>query len=126
MLQGFGPILDTPLRELSVGLAAQDVLLWAEASFPRGPGFYFHPIKLMIVLLVYLAWTRTLWWVDTDSRALNLETHNWNLFLFGGAVLGVLVFWMSPFFLATLLVWCLLYLGPSLAYVQQRNPLVPE
>src|SRR5207253_2136169 len=43
----------------------------------------------------------------------------------GGALLGALVFWMSPFFAATMLVWVLLYLGPTLVYVQTRNRLVP-
>src|SRR5262249_48850546 len=36
--------------------------------FPRGPGFYFHPLKLFVLLLVYICWVRTCWWVDQDAK----------------------------------------------------------
>ena len=33
------------------------------AVFPRGEGFYFSPIKLGLVVVIYLMWVRTCWWV---------------------------------------------------------------
>src|SRR5262249_41812998 len=43
-------------------------------EFPRGPGFYFNPVKFVLVLAVYLAWVRTCWWVDQDCRENGLPT----------------------------------------------------
>src|ERR1700731_4639903 len=50
----------------------------AADPFPRGSGFYFSPIKLVLLLLIYLAWVRTCWWVDADARDLKLSTETWN------------------------------------------------
>src|SRR5689334_5557868 len=56
-----------------VTLSALSVLLLpavaaaAEGGFPRGPGFYFNPFKILAVVLVYVAWMRIVWWVDQDA-----------------------------------------------------------
>ena len=44
----------------------------AETTFPRGPGFYFSPVKWLLVLVVYLGWIRTCWWVDQDCRLVGM------------------------------------------------------
>src|SRR5438445_4945733 len=39
-----------------------------EATFPRGSGMYFNLLKMVPLLIVYLGWVRTCFWVDQDSR----------------------------------------------------------
>src|SRR5260370_27369400 len=63
--------------------------LAADPSFPRGAGLYFSLFKLIPLLLVYLAWVRTCWWVDTDARALKLPAEVWNPTLFFCGLAGL-------------------------------------
>lgn len=99
---------------------------WA-ASFPRGPGFYFSSLKLVLVTAVYLCWIRTCWWVDTDSRDLKFRTELWNPVMLGCGVVGLLLVWMLPWFWISLLLLLAFYLTPSLVYAKQRNQRVkPE
>jgi type II secretory ATPase GspE/PulE/Tfp pilus assembly ATPase PilB-like protein len=103
-----------------------DAVAWAAgASFPRGPGFYFSIGKLLFVLLAYAAWLATCAWVDEDSRKLGLPVQTWNAILFSAGLLGVLVFWLVPFFLIGFIVLLVLYLVPALTYALQRNKEVP-
>lgn len=99
--------------------------LWA-ASFPRGPGFYFHPFKLLAIVAVYLAWVRTCWWVDRDAQSVNLPTTQWNLTLLGCGLSGLILAWSVPVFLAGFGALLLLYLAPTLLYVGIRNNLVRD
>src|SRR5436309_15196703 len=62
----------------------------AAPSFPRGEGFYYNPFKFLAVLVVYLCWVRTCWWVDVDARALKLPRKTWNPLLLGSALRGLL------------------------------------
>src|SRR5262245_4109530 len=68
------------------------------ASFPRGPGFYYHPVKLALLLAFYLCWVKTCWWVDQDARDNKLSRKTWNPLLFAGGVIGLLVLWALPMF----------------------------
>src|SRR5438132_14306622 len=43
-----------------------------ETAFPRGDGFYFSIPKLLLLVLVYLAWIGTSRWVDQDAHRLRL------------------------------------------------------
>jgi general secretion pathway protein E len=90
-------------------------------TFPRGPGFYFNLVKLIPLVLVYLLWVRTCWWVDRDSENLGLPTETWNPVLFGCGLLGIVVVWMLPMFWVSFILLLALYLAPSLAYVNMRN-----
>jgi type II secretory ATPase GspE/PulE/Tfp pilus assembly ATPase PilB-like protein len=98
----------------------------AAPEFPRGPGFYFHPLKLAAVLLVYLAWVRTSWWVDHDCKEVNLPTAKWNPILLACGLVGLVLVWAVPVFLASFFALVTLYLAPTLLYVGTRNELVPE
>jgi type II secretory ATPase GspE/PulE/Tfp pilus assembly ATPase PilB-like protein len=104
-----------------------DALLAAASgpSFPRGDGFYFNPIKLALVTVVYLCWVRTSWWVDQDARELALPTSLWNPLLLGAGLVGLLAVWSLPWFVFSFVVLLLLYLAPSLSYVYVRNQKVP-
>jgi general secretion pathway protein E len=96
------------------------------AAFPRGPGFYYNPFKLLAILAVYLAWVRTCWWVDGDCREVGLPTVRWNPIMLASGMAGLVLVWVVPVFAASFLALVLLYLAPSLLYVGTRNNLVEE
>jgi general secretion pathway protein E len=96
-------------------------LLAAEALFPRGPGLYFHPAKLVLLILVYFAWIRTCWWVHHDCQAMKLPGETWNPILLGCGAIGLLFVWLFPWFWLGFLVLIVLYLAPTLSYVSLRN-----
>jgi type II secretory ATPase GspE/PulE/Tfp pilus assembly ATPase PilB-like protein len=104
-------------------LSASPVL--ADQPFPRGPGFYFSPVKWLLVLVVYLAWIRTCWWVDQDCRLVGMPALIWNPVLLGCGALGMLLVWSLPFFVIGYLGLLVLYLAPTLVYVGIRNDKVP-
>src|SRR5258708_5400350 len=87
---------------LSISLLALLLLpVWAaadEPTFPRGAGFYFSPFKLLLLLIVYLSWVRTCWWVDQDARHVDLPTATWNPMMFGCGFAVLLVVSMLPWF----------------------------
>src|SRR2546423_9468344 len=93
----------------------------AVPSFPRGPGFYYSPVKLVAVLAVYLCWVKTCWWVDQDAKDLHLPRKTWNPVLLGAGLFGLLVVWALPVFGFSFLVLVLLYLTATLSYVYVRN-----
>jgi type II secretory ATPase GspE/PulE/Tfp pilus assembly ATPase PilB-like protein len=93
----------------------------AGADFPRGPGYYFHPAKLLVVLIVYFAWLRTCWWVHTDCHAMKLPSEMWNPILLGCGVAGLLAVWLFPLFALGFIVFLVLFLAPTLSYVSVRN-----
>ncbi len=101
-------------------------LLAADPAFPRGPGFYFSIPKLLVVLLVYLCWIRTCWWVSRDVHTLKLAEGTWNGLLFGSGMLGLFVVWLLPWFWIALALLLALYLSCSLTYVSMRNERVPK
>ena len=111
---GFAP----PFRRV---LAFSPWVLLADGLFPRGAGMYYHPAKLLLVLLIYLAWLRTCWWVDDDCRTMKLPGEMWNPILLGCGLAGLLAVWLFPLFILGFVVLLVLYLAPTLSYVAQRN-----
>ena len=102
-------------------------ILWAAADFPRGPGGYLNVAGFLAVVVVYLAWVRTCWWVDRDARQLKLPVTLWNAVQLGCGFAGLLVVWLfgPGLILLSFAVMLLLYLGASLIYVRVRNESVP-
>ena len=98
-----------------------NLILAAEGAFPRGPGMYFHPAKLILVLLVYFAWLRTSWWVHHDCQEMKLPAETWNPIMLGCGIAGLLAVWLFPLFVLGFLVLLVLYLAPTLSYVSLRN-----
>jgi type II secretory ATPase GspE/PulE/Tfp pilus assembly ATPase PilB-like protein len=102
------------------------VFAGSEQMFPRGQGFYFSILKLVPLLIVYLFWVRICWWADQDARKLKLPHETWNPILLGAGVLGLVVVFAFPWFVLSLPILLALFLGPTLAYVNLRNGVVPE
>jgi type II secretory ATPase GspE/PulE/Tfp pilus assembly ATPase PilB-like protein len=96
------------------------------AVLERGPGYYFHPLKLFVAVSLYLVWVRTCWWVDQDLQEVDLRSDVWNGVVFSAGVLGLLSLWLLPFLFGFLL-FAAMVGGAVLAYIGVRNPLVrPE
>ncbi len=101
------------------------VTLFADASFPRGPGLYFNLLKLAPTIGIYLLWVWTFSWVDRDAREWRLPQLTWNSFMLGCGVVGAVVLWLLPWWVASFALLLALYLTPTLAYVNQRNQKAP-
>ncbi len=106
-------------------LCGNSLALAADASFPRGPGFYYSIPKLLLVFFFYLAWVYTCWWAHEDSHRLKLDTETWNSVLFAAGVLGFVLLWLLPWFVIAFPVAVVLWLAGTLAYVNVRNQHVP-
>jgi len=113
------------LLALASPLLLAEPALAAGSTFPRGPGFYFSIPKILTLLVVYLSWVGTCWWISRDATELNLPTTLWNPLLLGSGLVGALIIWLLPWYWVAFLVALILYLTPSLAYVNLRNQQVP-
>ncbi|HEY7330745.1 MAG TPA: GspE/PulE family protein [Gemmataceae bacterium] len=104
-----------------LGVLAVSPLFAAEESFTRGPGLYFHPAKLIFLVLLYFAWLRTCRWVSSDCHLMKMESDTWNPILLLCGVVGLVAVWLFPIFALGFLVFLVLYLAPTLSYVSLRN-----
>jgi len=109
-----------------IALALLPATAAAADSFPRGPGLYFNPIKLVLLLAAFLVWVKICAWVNEDAKRLELPQHTWNLLVCGGGFLGLLLVWALPLFWLSLLLLLGLYVSPTLAYVNLRNQQVED
>ncbi len=113
----------TASRTSRVFLLAQS----AAMSSLRGPGFYLNLFKFVPVLLLYLLWARTTYWVDHDCRELNnLKFETWNSVVFLTGLLGFALLWLIPYYPIGLLVLLLMDFGPLTYYIIHRNGTVPD
>ncbi len=96
------------------------------AAFPRGPGLYFSPYKLLALLAVYAAWLRTCWWVNADSQKHGVSPDTWNPVMIGAGAAGLILMFSLPMFSAGMLALTALWLVPTLIYVYIRNQKVDE
>ena len=94
---------------------------WASANFPRGPGFYYSPFKIVFFLAVYLAWVRICGWVSRDIEKHEIPAKHWTLFLLGIGVAGFWLVWVFPLFWMALLLFFVAYLGATLLYIKARD-----
>src|SRR5262245_14340683 len=94
--------------------------LWAD-HFPRGPGFYYSPFKIVFFLAIYLIWIKTSVWVNNDLRKLKNDEPWWNPLFLGVGVIGFLLLWATPLFWLTWLLFVGVFAAVSLWYVNVRN-----
>jgi type II secretory ATPase GspE/PulE/Tfp pilus assembly ATPase PilB-like protein len=103
-----------------------DIAAAADATFPRGTGFYFNLFKLAPYLFVYVLWLRLTAWVQEEVAKRSLPAELWNSVVLAGGVLGLVWVWFIPWFLLGLPGLLLFAFGPVLAFVQVRNKKVPD
>ncbi len=99
-----------------------------EMAVLRGPGMYMNLFKFVPVLLIYILWAWTTYWIDDDMKDLNnLRFETWNSITFFTGLLGFALLWLIPIYFIGLLLLLILYFGPLFYYVYgQRNPTVPD
>ena len=104
-----------------------DLLLAQSAAIQRGPGLYLNLFKFIPVILIFLMWTWTTYWVDDDAKDLNnLKFELWNSIVFFSGVLGLALVWAIPVYPIGVTLLLLLYLVPLLTYIYVRNQTVPD
>ncbi len=97
------------------------------ADLARGLGMYLNLFKLAPVLLLFIMWAWTTWWVDDDTKDLNnLRFEMWNSIVFFTGVLGFALIWAIPIYAIGLVLLLLAYFVPLLTYVASRNQTVPD
>jgi type II secretory ATPase GspE/PulE/Tfp pilus assembly ATPase PilB-like protein len=99
----------------------------AKIAAYRGPGMYLNLLKFVPVVIVYLMWAWTTYWVDDDTKELNnVRFELWNSVVFFCGVLGLALVWSIPVYAIGLVLLLLLYFVPLLTYVSVRNQTVPD
>src|SRR5580765_1022794 len=62
-----------------LGLLTPAALFAAAPPFPRGPGFYYDPIKLGATIATFLLWVKLCAWIDLDAHRLKISSVTfWN------------------------------------------------
>src|ERR1700676_4138557 len=109
-----------------IGLALMAALLTPPslfpAPFPAGAGYYFWPVKLIVVTISFLGWVRLCAWVDLDAHTYRIDGIFWNgMLLLGGIVGFLLILGLGSFWISTLLFW-IFVCAPAYWYLTKRNP----
>lgn len=119
----FGAAAGADAAELAGALFAQS----AAISQGRGPGLYLNLFKFVPVVIIYLLWAWTSYWVDDDTRDLNNQRFEvWNSVIFFSAILGFALVFAIPIYPISLTLLVLSYFIPVLTYVYTRNQTVPD
>lgn len=114
----------TWLAGAAVLLLAPELLFAAPSapSFPRGPGFYFDPIKLGATIASFLLWVKLCAWIDRDAHQLKISAVVfWNGMALLAGVLGFLLLWVFPVFWLAMFTFWALVCGAGYWYVTARN-----
>ena len=102
-------------------------LLAQAPGIQRGTGLYLNLFKFVPVVLVYLLWSYTTYWVDDDAKELNNTRFElWNSIVFLTGVLGLALVFSIPIYPLGLALLLILYFVPLLTYIYVRNQTVPD
>ncbi len=120
------PTIPRPLQLLGFAvalllLAASDVLAQTTGTFPRGPGFYYSPYKLVVAILSFWGWAKLCVWLDKDAIAYRMNPPKWNGLMVGGGVLGLLLLWNLHLFWIGIVVFWMIVFAVGYAYAHYRN-----
>src|SRR4051794_38137791 len=77
-----------------LGFDPAGLLLAQSASVIRGPGMYLNLFKFLPVLVLYLMWVWTTFWIHDDTQDLNnVRAEMWNSIAFFTGLLGFALVW---------------------------------
>jgi type II secretory ATPase GspE/PulE/Tfp pilus assembly ATPase PilB-like protein len=93
------------------------------AQLPEG-GLYFDPLRLALIVVVFVLWALFAQWVDKDTIAVNTFRILWNLVVMSGGAVAVAVALLVPNFLIGILSAVVVNLVVMITYVVHRNGLV--
>jgi type II secretory ATPase GspE/PulE/Tfp pilus assembly ATPase PilB-like protein len=89
-----------------------------------GYGGYISIFKFIIFLIIFFAWIPLLTWVFHDAKAIETKEVFWAAIILGTGAIGVIIWLLTPVFIAGMLLYLIAVGGSSLAYVKHRNSLV--
>jgi type II secretory ATPase GspE/PulE/Tfp pilus assembly ATPase PilB-like protein len=84
-------------------------------------GGYVSIVKLAVYLILYFLWFRLVTWAAKDAKAVETNVGLWIGLLLGAGVVGILLWWLIPIFIAGLLAYLVAVGTTALAYVKHRN-----
>jgi len=102
-------------------LVGEQLVEAADGPFPRGPGFYFHPVKLGFLLVAYFCWIATCSWVDRDVQDLGLDSLVPNALMTAAGLGGLAILWLAPAFWLGFVVFVAMFAGAAVSYVRFRD-----
>ncbi len=91
-----------------------------------GYGGYISIIKFIIFLIMFFGWIPLLTWVYYDAKVIETKEVFWAAIILGAGAAGVIIWLVTPVFIAGMLLYLIVVGGTSLAYVKQRNSLVMD
>jgi type II secretory ATPase GspE/PulE/Tfp pilus assembly ATPase PilB-like protein len=98
----------------------------SEEARSRGPGLFLSVGKIALVWLLFLLWVRTADWVNRDIHERRWKYATWNSVIVFPFLAAMIVLWIVPSFWIGFPILVMAYVGPLLAYVAQRNPMVMD
>ncbi len=87
----------------------------------RGTGGYLNWIKILVVWLVFFAWTGTTDWLSTDCQELKFDYLRWNPIVFGTFMAAMILLWIIPSFWIGVALLAIAYIAPLTTYILYRN-----
>lgn len=90
-------------------------------KFSRGPGFYLSWFKILLVWLIFLAWVFSTDWVNQDAQGRKLDYLKWNSITVFGFFVALLLVWVLPWFIVSLVLLLAAWVVPLAMYVRVRN-----
>ncbi|MEO0531141.1 MAG: ATPase, T2SS/T4P/T4SS family [Planctomycetota bacterium] len=97
-----------------------------EHSILRQDEFAISWAKLIPIVLVLLAWVRSVDWVNRDAQIFGLKHTTWNTVMVVPFVLAFLLMLLIPNYVLGLVVLTLAWLAPFIAYVVYHNKSVEK
>lgn len=112
------------MTEDVVFMVADIATLVLAASFEPVP--YVNPIKIGVVLALFLAWAAGVQWIDHDTDVVKTKREQWNILVISGGVVATFVLlvppvWHGQLFAVGVGFWALLAGAPVVAYIMHRN-----
>jgi type II secretory ATPase GspE/PulE/Tfp pilus assembly ATPase PilB-like protein len=99
-----------------------DLILLSSVEY----GNYISPVKLVIFLILFLAWLPLVPWVYWDARAVKARETFWTALIFGAGVAAIVIWLVIPFFIVGMLL-SLITIGATLfSYAKHRDSKVKE
>lgn len=89
-------------------------------------GYYLHPLKFMYLLALFVIWTWTAGWIDSDAQSLKVRPDMWNSIVLLAGTFGFVAALCAPSFALSFVAMTTGYALPMGLYVAERNKRVPE
>jgi len=102
-----------------------ETLLDLLAQAPFG-ATYIHPLKLVVIAVLFAAWALFATWVDKDTVAVNTYQMAWNMATVFSSLAATLLMLLLPNFWASIAAFLVINLAVATFYIIHRNGLVVE